>query len=297
MRSVFSSMGTAVSLEWEPAPRTGSVADNVEQAFAELDRDFSLFRPDSELSRIGRGELRLLDAGEPVHAVYAQALEWRSRTSGAFTPHRPDGVIDLSGIVKALAIDRAGAVMEAAGLVDWCVNAGGDILRGAVARRRSVGIVDPDDRTKLLCAVVLDGSRRAVATSGGSERGDHIWPREDATGVRYSQVTVVADDIVSADVLATAIVAGGPTTLAEAARRWSVDILTVSTTGNLSATPGFRTSLADHRSDPPRVGAAAGSSRRGSRGLLLPWRSTPTPPELSTPTSLTVPGSPAGSTG
>lgn len=243
-------MGTVVSLEWDSTPGTESVAGDTEQAFAELDRDFSLFRPDSELSRIGRGQLHLTDASEFVRSVYGQALEWRSLTAGAFTAHRPDGVIDLNGIVKAIAIDRAGAILEAAGIFDWCINAGGDILRGAHARARSVGIVDPDDHTQLLCAVMLDGRRRAIATSGSAERGDHIWMPAGAMGVRYRQVTVIADDIVSADVLATAIIAGGPATLADVTQRWSVDTLTVSTAGALTATPGFRDSLADQHPHP-----------------------------------------------
>jgi thiamine biosynthesis lipoprotein len=104
------------------------------------------------------------------------------------------------------------------------------------------GIVDPADRATLLCAVELRAPRRAMATSGSAERGDHIWKAGMAPV--FVQVTVVADDILSADVLATAIVAGGESLLREACERWPIDVLTVDASGELNATPGFRAALA-----------------------------------------------------
>jgi len=104
------------------------------------------------------------------------------------------------------------------------------------------GIIDPADRTALLCAIELRDPRRAIATSGIAERGDHIWTA--GMTVEYVQVTVVADDILTADVLATAIVAGGEHMLREACERWPIDVLTVDAAGELTATPGFRAALA-----------------------------------------------------
>jgi hypothetical protein len=109
-----------------------------------------------------------------------------------------------------------------------------------------VGVVDPADRTALLCAVEVDGSRHAVATSGSAERGDHILTVM-AIDHSYLQATVVADDIETADVLATEIIAGGPTALSSVVERWSVDVLTVARDGSLAATPGFTTALARSR--------------------------------------------------
>jgi thiamine biosynthesis lipoprotein len=56
----------------------------------------------------------------------------------------------------------------------------------------------------------------------------------------FLQVSVAAQDIVTADVLATAIVAGGTPTLDQAVEQWSVDVLAVGRTGTMLATPGFR---------------------------------------------------------
>ena len=74
--------------------------------------------------------------------------------------------------------------------------------------------------------------------------GDHIWLGGSTGPAEYVQVTVVAGDIVTADVLATAIVAGGRSGLDEITERWDVDVLAVDRTGAMVATPGIRESLA-----------------------------------------------------
>jgi thiamine biosynthesis lipoprotein len=236
MRTAFETMGTVVSLEWAGDP---SQLDAVRGLFEAADRRFSLYRPDSELRRVADGSLELVDASDELREVYATALGWRGETGGAFTPHRPDGAIDLNGIVKAWTMAEAG---RALGDGDWCLNVGGDVLVSGddpAGRDWVVGIVDPADRTGLLTAVPLVGARRAAATSGSAERGDHIWTR-GRTPADFAQVTVLADDIVTADVLATAIVSGGVDALDDLTARFDVDVLTVDREGGLRATPRMR---------------------------------------------------------
>ena len=175
------SMGTVLSIRFggPVAPELGAQArEAVGSVFAAWDTRFSLYRDDSELSRINRGELRLTQASPVLRDCYAAALDWRDRTDGVFTPHRADGVLDLSGVVKALAIEEGGGALRGLGLVDWSLNAGGDVL-GAGDQTPGLdwvaGLVDPDDRGLTLAAVPLALPLRAVATSGSAERGDHIW--------------------------------------------------------------------------------------------------------------------------
>ena len=244
MRHVFSTMGTVASLE---APGlAGRILGAIETVFADADRRFSLYRPDSELSAVNAGRIGLPDADSALRDAHALAVEWRILTGGAFTPVRPDGLLDLNGVVKALAMSRAAELLEEAAMPNWTLVVGGDLIasgHGGDGGPWVTGIADPADRRRLLCSIELRGSRRAIATSGKAERGDHIWkagsgPRE------FSQVTVVADDIVTADVLATAIVAGGDEMLTEACARWDIDVLAVEIDGGLRATPGFRRVLA-----------------------------------------------------
>ncbi|WP_082566711.1 FAD:protein FMN transferase [Arthrobacter sp. Soil764] len=216
----------------------------VEHLFRELDEKFSLHRPDSEAARLARGELTLRGASEEMRARYAEAHEWRLRTEGAFTPERPDGALDLSGIIKGHAIREAGTSLQALGRHDWCLNAGGDVLVSGSPRPGSTepwkaGIVDPADRRTLVTGYALGGRSRhtAIATSGSAERGEHIW--RVGNSAEFVQVTVAAEDIVTADVLATAIVAGGTTMLNRATDQWDVAALAIRTDGSILATPAF----------------------------------------------------------
>ncbi len=237
---VFDAMGTVVSVR-----AVGGVPDALARdlvaAFAALEDRFSLYRPDTEGARVARRDLLVRRASPEYRHVYDLALDWRAATDGAFTPHRPDGVIDLSGLVKALAIEAAGRILDAAGATAWSVNAGGDVLvsgTGPEGRPWVVGIVDPDDRTALLSEYTAPGGRRAVATSGTAERGEHVWRTgADAT---FHQVTVVAEDIVTADVLATAILAGGSAALVRAEDAHAIEVLACAADGRRWASAAFR---------------------------------------------------------
>lgn len=252
------SMGTVISIRLGTAdPGSGDDAGSspdvalratarhaVAEVFRRWDERFSLYREESELSRVNRGELRLTQTGPELRDCYALALGWRSRTDGVFTPHRADGAIDLSGIVKSLAIVEAGDALHRLGVRDWSLNAGGDILVGgdqALGFDWSAAIVDPLDRQSLLATVPLGRPVRAVATSGSAERGEHIWTSVDGGFSPYRQVTVFGPDIVTADVLATAIIAGGQAALDRSTAAFPIDVLAVLRDGSLLATPGLRT--------------------------------------------------------
>lgn len=240
MRHVFETMGTVASMEVPVGFELG--ATDVERAFGHIDERFSLYRTESELSRINRGELSLSDASPRLLAAYERSLEWRDATNGLFSVHRPDGAIDLNGIVKAEAIEQAGAMLDAAECPAWTINVGGDILVRGVGW--STGVSDPADLDSLLTAVDLGAKdRRALATSGSAQRGDHIWRGAELAPSAFVQVSVMAADIVTADVLATAIVAGGPDALDDITDRWAVHVLTVDRAGALLATPGFRPAI------------------------------------------------------
>lgn len=236
--ATFETMGTVVSVRGA-SPHAVSA---VRAVFADYDRRYSLYNPLSELSRVADGSLRLADMTPELREVYALALEWRDRTGGAFTPHRPDGVIDLSGVVKALAIRDAGAVLDQ-GTEDWMINAGGDILvRGRFRPDApwSVGVVNPAQRDTVIGVVRLQPPRRAVATSGTAERGEHIWRRAAPT---FVQATVIADDIVTADVLATAVIAGDEGDLRRLTSEGTADVLAFAADGTVWATPAAAESI------------------------------------------------------
>jgi thiamine biosynthesis lipoprotein len=238
LNHVFRTMGTVVSVRVDGDVADTATLDTVEAVFDDLDREFSRWRPGSPASQIADGRLSLLRSSEAHRERYAEALRWRADTAGAFTPHRPDGTVDLAGTIKAAATEAAGDVLDAAGHERWCLNAGGDVLTrgGTPAHPWNVALADPDDPQHMLRVVSLHGARRAVATSGTSQRGEHVW-RTDPEST-YRQVTVIADGLLTADVLATAVLAGGPATRSLAERGWPVEIVTVDRTSEPACLSG-----------------------------------------------------------
>ncbi|MBB2996459.1 FAD:protein FMN transferase [Paeniglutamicibacter cryotolerans] len=255
MIHAFTTMGTMASLRLPGEDQARWPLGAVREVFRQADSRFSLYRPESEASAMARGETAVADASPVMLDAYADALEWRGATEGAFTPHRADGVIDLSGIVKALAMAEAGRTLRAAGCASWLLNVGGDVLCAGTDGPRGwcAGIVDPQARDALLCAVALGRHRHAIATSGIAERGEHIRRTTPGTGPSdLVQVTVMSAGIVQADVLATAILAGGRQSLDTATGRWDIDVLAATRDGELLASAGMRAMITREPGQVPR---------------------------------------------
>ena len=239
----FETMGTMVSIRTTGADVSSTLLADITQSFASLNEKFSLYLDGSEISQIARGERALTDSSEEMREEYARALHWREKTDGAFTPHRPDGVIDLSGTIKAVAIDAATQLLHGAGVKNFSVNVGGDLTtsgnQNAEIPGWITGIVDPAHSESLLAVVRLTPEFPAMATSGTAERGEHIWRRPETTK-DFVQATVIAHDIITADVLATAIISGGHSALNQITQNFAVAVMTVDRDGAVLANPSFQ---------------------------------------------------------
>ena len=209
MRRVEAIMGTVVSIEIEPPLVPAGIVDDVIAQLHDIDSRFSTYKPDSEISRLMRGELREEDASLDVRHVLAACEHLTIVTRGAFDArrHRPDGQLDPSGYVKGWAIEEAAWTLDAAGARNYWINAGGDIVargEGAPGRPWRVGIRHPDHADRV--AAVLAVSDRAVATSGTYERGEHIFdPRTGRAATELRSVTVVGPALAFTDAYATAV--------------------------------------------------------------------------------------------
>jgi thiamine biosynthesis lipoprotein len=177
---------------------------------------FSLFRPESELSRVNRSSARVVAVSSLFAQAVEVALDMAVATDGLVDPtlcgrwtevavsgrllSRPPGLtLDLNGVVKALAVDEAAATLDGPGFV----SVGGDLaVRGPVD-----------------VALPADGAIRVVsgglATSGTATRGAHLV--DTATGrasdSRWEQVTASGATCLDADVAAKAgflLGEGGP---------------------------------------------------------------------------------------
>jgi FAD:protein FMN transferase len=201
-------MGTTVSID----VRRPFVAPQAVEAavtwFHDVDRRFSPFRIDSEVTRVGTGELAFADASPDVRAMFTLADELHARTGGYFDArrHRADGRADPTGVVKGWAVDEAVAGLRLAGAHNVQVVAGGDLValgEPEPGRPWRIGIRHPDD--PLGVAVVLQVRDRAVATSGLYERGGHIVdPHTGRVPTGLRSLTVVGPTLALADAFATA---------------------------------------------------------------------------------------------
>ncbi|MEZ5095881.1 MAG: FAD:protein FMN transferase [Nocardioides sp.] len=189
------------------------------EAVAELrwvDLVFSTWKPDSAVSRLGRGEITLADCPPAVAEVLALAERAERESDGAFSaflPH-PDGgtYFDPTGVVKGWAVERAARPLSRLEATDFCLSAGGDLVcRVALPERPAwqIGIEDPADPTRILAQVPVRNG--AVATSGTTHRGSHLVDaRTGRAPEGIASVTVVAADLTWADIDATAAYARGP---------------------------------------------------------------------------------------
>ena len=201
-------MGTTVSIDVRAPFVDEATLDAAIAWFHDVDRRFSPFRPDSEVSRVRVGTLAFADAAPDVRAMFTLADELRDRTGGYFDPRgfRDDGLPDPTGVVKGWAVDEGVSILRLAGARNVQVVAGGDLVavgEPEPGRPWRIGIRHPDDETKV--AAVLRVRDLAVATSGLYERGAHIrdpHTREVPTGLR--SITVVGPTLAIADAFATA---------------------------------------------------------------------------------------------
>jgi thiamine biosynthesis lipoprotein len=239
-------MGMPISVHlrgWEgPARRQAVVAE----VFAELravDRLFSPYRPDSEVSRLARGEITLTRCHPDVAAVLDLCAEAQERTDGFFAAHlpSPDGVrrLDPTGLVKGWAVQRAARHLAELTDDDFYLNAGGDIALGQAVERADepgrpwrIAVEDPFQPAQHLGVLALCSG--GIATSGTAHRGAHIVdPHSGQAASGLASVTVVGPSLLWADVFATALFARGIAEVDDLDWLAGYQVITVTTTGRV----------------------------------------------------------------
>lgn len=219
-RAAFEVMGTVASVVVGARDVERRGVASVDQAIAAarevlqlLDRRFSHYRTDSEISRWVRGEHVGRAAAADIEHVLRECALLYGDSDGVFDARDPrTGELDTAGYVKGYAIRRAAETLLDAGMADFVVGVGGDVHASGRAeddRPWRVAVQDPVHSHAVLALVeVADG---AVATSGTEQRGEHIWNgvqiggpgAAGRDGDRVLSFTVVGPDIALADAYAT----------------------------------------------------------------------------------------------
>jgi thiamine biosynthesis lipoprotein len=175
-------LGTFVEIELRAGLSARRLNAWIDRGFAEIEgveRLMSRFRAGSDVSRLNRA--RGWIEVDPLTAVVLRAAEGlRRRTAGAFDPGAAvelrggrarrlgRGRIDLGGIAKGFAVDRAVAVLRRAPGARGVVNAGGDLRALGAPARAAVRL--PGDPPRLFPFSLRD----AAATSSTGLRPDVV---------------------------------------------------------------------------------------------------------------------------
>lgn len=233
-------MGTVATVElFDPVP-DDRVMDEIFAWLHDVDRRYSTYRPDSEVNRLHRGELRLEECSADLREVLDRCADLWDATDGYFDIYASRR-LDPSGYVKGWAVQVASERLSAAGAVNHYVDAGGDIQtrgRPGPDTEWRVGVRHPWQHDKV--AWVLAGTDLAIATSGLYERGLHVIdPRTGRPADTLRSVTVVGRDLGVADAYATAAVAMGPAALTWLASLDGYESAVVTEDGRAFVSPGL----------------------------------------------------------
>jgi thiamine biosynthesis lipoprotein len=244
-RRVVECMGTVFSLDIRPPSVDEQVIDEAVAWLHWVDRVFSTYQADSEISRLARGEVAAGDCEPEVAEILRGCESLALETDGYFSAHAK-GALDPSGLVKGWAIERASDLLAGAGSTNHCVNGGGDVQCAGDAlpgRPWRVGIAHPL-RPGALAGVAVGSpffGTLAVATSGTAERGAHVVdPHTGLAPDEFASVTVVGTRLAGADAYATAAFAMGASAYEWLEQLDGYQAFTVATDGSTWATSGWR---------------------------------------------------------
>ncbi|KRK98508.1 thiamine biosynthesis membrane-associated lipoprotein [Secundilactobacillus odoratitofui DSM 19909 = JCM 15043] len=184
----------------------------------QIDRDFSPFKANSLVTLYQHGGLKPTQFTEQFQEVYGLATLATELTNGAFSAHY-NGHYDPTGLVKGWAIQRAfekylKPLLELDRIEAIALNGAGDIQMGVADGsdyQWHVGIEDPADPQQLLQEITIQTG--AMATSGFSKRGQHIKLSTDTPSI--VQATIIASELIEADIMATTAIAMGLTKFQE----------------------------------------------------------------------------------
>lgn len=244
-------MGTAFRFQGNSTlDNTDEILRDACELLHEADRTFSLYKPESPLSQLTAGKTSVAKCPPVINEIWDACEIWEKRTDGWFSAFTPEHTFDPSGLVKTWAARAAADHLIARGIVDFTLNAGGDVLISDHASGENdwmIGVAKPvtiaSAAAGALAVVNLKGTGfRALATSGSAERGSHIWnPKapDSNPADHLVQVSVLAADLVEADVWATAAFAEGMSSLTRIDAEPGVEMMAILPDGQIMATPGF----------------------------------------------------------
>ncbi|SRR5258708_14612705 len=211
MKETRLSMGMPVTVEVADAKVTKKDIENIFVYFKLIDRRFSTYKKDSEISKINRREVNEDKYSEDMKTVLYLSEKTKQETRGYFDIKK-DGQYDPSGLVKGWAIYNAANILRKKDFHNFYVEAGGDIEiagQNSMGKIWSIGIQNPFNAGEIVKVLLL--SDCGIATSGTYLRGQHIYnPHNMKQRFRdVVSITIIGPNAYEADRFATAAFAMG----------------------------------------------------------------------------------------
>lgn len=203
-------MGMPVIIQVIDASVTQEDINEVFSYFHYIDKKFSTYKKDSEISEINRGELKDSEFSTEMKKILKLCEETKKETNGYFDINL-NGILDPSGLVKGYAIFQGSLMLKNKGFQNFYVEIAGDIqVFGKNENRKDwkIGIQNPFNLYEIVKVVKL--SDKGIATSGTYQRGAHIYNTKDKkTADEIASLSVIGPNIYEADRFATAAFAMG----------------------------------------------------------------------------------------
>lgn len=173
--------------------------------FKEVDKRFSTYKKNSEISRLNRKEIFPAEFSKDLKEILKLSEHTKEQTSGYFDVTR-NGIIDPSGIVKGWAINNSANLIREMGYRNFFVDIGGDIQTSGIneeGKKWRVGMKNPFKEDEIVRVVELSGE--GIATSGSYIRGSHIYDPVGNSPLNFIvSLTVIGPNVYEADRFATA---------------------------------------------------------------------------------------------
>lgn len=210
MKKQTVSMEMPVVIQVTDSQVTNEDINEVFSLFHYLDKTFSTFKKDSEISRINRGELKEAQFSEEMRKILSLCEKTKQETNGYFDIHI-NGKLDPSGVVKGYAILQGATLLQKKGFKNIYVEIAGDIqVFGEDKNNKGwkIGIQNPFKTDEIIKVVLLKD--KGIATSGNYQRGDHILnPIGKKMADEIASISVIGPNVYEADRFATAAFAMG----------------------------------------------------------------------------------------
>lgn len=156
--------------------------------------------------------------------------------------------IDLGGIAKGFAVDRARDALGRFGIASGIVNAGGDLLVFG-SEPQTIHVRDPRDPRRLICSIALGNEALASSArkfdpmrSAGTDDTAVVHPATGDPATLFAGVTVRAPSCMTADALTKVVMILG-TDAGELLTHYAAGALLVAPDGDIQITPNLSDSI------------------------------------------------------